>query len=125
MGEDGWVLVSETGVDSRYCGSRLSDAQDGLYSIAFPMTEENNGNGTVEPAFALPGSTPWRTVTVGESLKPIVETTAPWDVLEPRYESEHEYKPGRSTWSWILWQDDSANYDDQVRYVDLAAAMGY
>ena len=125
VGEDGWVLVSETGVDSRYCGSRLSDAQDGLYSIAFPMTEENNGNGTVEPAFALPGSTPWRTVTVGESLKPIVETTAPWDVVEPRYESEHEYKPGRSTWSWILWQDDSANYDDQVRYVDLAAAMGY
>ena len=125
VGEDGWVLVSETGVDSRYCGSRLSDAQDGLYSIAFPMAEENNGNGTVEPAFALPGSTPWRTVTVGESLKPIVETTAPWDVVEPRYESEHEYKPGRSTWSWILWQDDSANYDDQVRYVDLAAAMGY
>lgn len=46
-------------------------------------------------------------------------------MVEPRYESEHEYKPGRSTWSWILWQDDSANYDDKVRYVDLAAAMGY
>lgn len=125
VGEDGWVLVSETGVDSRYCGSRLSDAQNGLYSIAFPMAEENNGNGTVEPAFALPGSTPWRTVTVGESLKPIVETTAPWDVVEPRYKSEHEYRVGRGTWSWILWQDGSINYDDQVRYVDLAAAMGY
>ena len=24
IGNDGWVLVSETGVDSRYCGSRLS-----------------------------------------------------------------------------------------------------
>ena len=125
VGEDGWVLVSETGVDSRYCGSRLSDAQNGLYSIAFPMAEENNGNGTVEPAFALPGSTPWRILTVGESLKPIVETTALWDVVEPRYESEHDYKPGRGTWSWILWQDGSINYDDQVRYVDLAAAMGY
>ena len=32
---------------------------------------------------------------------------------------------GRGTWSWILWQDGSINYDDQVRYVDLAAAMGY
>lgn len=61
----------------------------------------------------------------GETLKPIVETTVPWDVVDPRYVTEHEYKPGRSTWSWILWQDDSANYDDQVRYVDLAAAMGY
>ena len=48
IGDDGWVLVSETGVDSRYCGSRLSDVSEGnLYTVAFPMTEENNGNGTV------------------------------------------------------------------------------
>lgn len=125
VGEDGWVLVSETGVDSRYCGSRLSDYTDGAYHLAFPMPEENNGNGTVAPAFALPGSTPWRTITVGETLQPIVETTVPWDVVEPRYASQHEYKFGRGTWSWILWQDGSINYDDQVRYVDLAAAMGY
>lgn len=125
VGDDGWVLLSETGVDSRYCGSRLSDWDNGVYRIAFPMPEENNGNGTVSSAFSLPGSTPWRTVTVGETLKPIVETTVPWDVVEPRYTTTHDYKPGRGTWSWILWQDGSINYDDQVRYVDLAAAMGY
>ena len=125
VGDDGWVLLSETGVDSRYCGSRLSDWDNGVYRIAFPMPEENNGNGTVSPAFSLPGSTPWRTVTVGETLKPIVETTVPWDVVEPRYTTTHDYKPGRGTWSWILRQDGSINYDDQVRYVDLAAAMGY
>lgn len=125
VGDDGWVLLSETGVDSRYCGSRLSDWDNGVYRIAFPMPEENNGNGTVSPAFSLPGSTPWRTVTVGDTLKPIVETTVPWDVVEPRYTTTHDYKPGRGTWSWILWQDGSINYDDQVRYVDLAAAMGY
>lgn len=125
VGDDGWVLLSETGVDSRYCGSRLSDWDNGVYRIAFPMPEENKGNGTVSPAFSLPGSTPWRTVTVGETLKPIVETTVPWDVVEPRYTTTHDYKPGRGTWSWILWQDGSINYDDQVRYVDLAAAMGY
>ena len=125
VGDDGWVLLSETGVDSRYCGSRLSDWDNGVYRIAFPMPEENNGNGTVAPAFSLPGSTSWRTVTVGETLKPIVETTVPWDVVEPRYTTTHDYKPGRGTWSWILWQDGSINYDDQVRYVDLAAAMGY
>ena len=125
IGDNGWVLISETGVDSRYCGSRLSDAQDGMYNIAFPMPEENNGNGTSEPAFSLPGSTPWRTITVGETLKPIVETTVPWDVVEPRYTTQHDYKMGRGTWSWILWQDESINYDDQVKYVDLAAAMGY
>lgn len=125
VGEDGWVLVSETGVDSRYCASRLSDAVEGVYTVAFPMPEENNGNGTVEPAFALPGSTPWRTITVGETLKPVVETTVPWDVVTPRYATKHDYKPGRSTWSWIVWQDASMNYDDQVRYIDLAADMGY
>ena len=125
IGNDGWVLVCETGVDSRYCGSHLSDADNGLYKIAFPMPEENNGNGTSEPAFSLPGSTPWRTLTVGKSLKPVVETTVMWDVVEPLYPASHDYKPGRGTWSWILWQDASINYEDQKRYIDLAAAMGY
>jgi kynurenine formamidase len=125
VGTDGWALVSETGVDSKYCGSHLSDAIDGTYTVDFPLAEENNGNGTVEPAFALPGSTPWRTITVGSNLKPIVETTVPWDVVEERYATSHSYQFGKGVWSWILWQDDSINYDDQVRYVDLAAAMGY
>ncbi|MGI6219714.1 MAG: glycoside hydrolase family 97 protein [Bacteroidaceae bacterium] len=126
VGNDGWALVSETGVDSKYCASHLSDADaSGLYTIAFPMPEENNGNGTVAPGVALPALTPWRTITVGETLKPIVETTVPWDVVEPLYETQHDYRFGRGTWSWILWQDGSINFDDQIRYVDLAYAMGY
>ncbi|MCM1050924.1 MAG: glycoside hydrolase family 97 protein [Paenibacillus sp.] len=122
---DGWVLVSETGVDSHYCGSRLSDFSNGLYTVEFPMPEENNGNGTSEPAFALPGATPWRTVTVGSTLAPVVETTVTWDMVAPVYSTDKAYKPGRGTWSWILWQDNSINYDDQVKFIDLAAAMGY
>ena len=126
IGEDGWALVSETGVDSRYCGSRLSDwSSEGGYKIEFPMPEENDGNGTVEPAFAVPGATPWRTITVGSTLKPITESTVTWDVVEPRYESKHTYKFGKGTWSWILWQDGSINYDDQVKFIDLAAAMDF
>lgn len=125
IGDDGWVLVSETGVDSRYCASHLGDYANGTYQIAFPMAEENNGNGTVEPAFALPGATPWRTITVGSTLKPIVETTAAWDNVCQLYAPTADYRYGRGTWSWILWQDGSINYDDQVRYIDLAAEMGY
>ncbi len=125
-GNDGWVLVGETGVDSRYCASRLSDASaDGTFSIAFPMAEENNGNGTSEPAFALPGSTPWRTLTVGSTLKPIAETTIAWDVVNPIFPASQSYSYGKSTWSWIISQDNSINYNDQVRHIDLAAAMGY
>lgn len=123
---EGWILVSETGVDASYCGSRLSEGSpDGLYSIAYPQSGENNGHGSAEPALALPGTTPWRTLTVGSSLKPIVETTIYTDVVAPRYEASQEYRFGRSTWSWIMWQDASMNYDDQVRYIDLAAEMGY
>ena len=126
IGNDGWVLVSETGGDSRYCASHLSDADtEGRFTIAFPMPEENNGNGTVAPGLALPGVTPWRTVTVGDNLKPIVETTVPWDVVEPRFTSEHDYQYGKGTWSWIVWQDASINYEDQVRFIDLASAMGF
>ena len=123
---DNWALVSETGVRSLYCASHLSDAtKDGLYSIAFPNPGEMNGLGSSTPGLALPGVTPWRTITVGNGLKPIVETTVPFDVVDPLYEPSRDYKFGRSTWSWIMWQDPSINYDDQVRYVDLAAAMGY
>lgn len=126
VGNDGWVLICETGVDSKFCGSRLSDPDDnGIYSIAYPMPEENNGNGSSAPGIALPGSTPWRTITVGSDLKPIVETTIPWDLVEPLYLSENSYKYGRGTWSWILWQDDSINFEDLKKYIDLAKEMDY
>lgn len=125
-----WVLVSETGVDSRYCGSRLSDCKEGnLYTLEFPMPEENNGNGTVSPAFALPGCTPWRTITIGKTLKPIVETTAPWNTVKELYPVCNEIANGeaygKSTWSWIVWQDASMNWNDQVSYINLAQQIGY
>jgi len=126
VANNGWALVSETGVNSSYCGSHLSDGtKDGVYTIAFPNAKENNGNGTSQPAMSLPGETPWRTITVGDNLKPIVETTIPFDVVKPLYEPSQKYKFGRSTWSWIMWQDKSINYDDQIKYIDLAATMGY
>lgn len=125
VGDKGWVLLNETGVDSHYCGAHLSDYTDGVYSIAYPMMDENNGDGTVEPAFRVPGSTPWRTITVGDNLAPIVETTSAWDNVELLYETKHDYKFGRSTWSWIVWQDASCNWDDQIKFIDLASEMGY
>ena len=122
----GWVLVSETGVGSNYCGSHLSDyeASHG-YTIAFPNIGEMNGLGSHWAGIPLPGSTPWRTITLGTTLKPIVETTIPYDVVEPLYEPTKDYQPGRYTWSWLLWGDESVNYDDQVKMIDLSAAMGY
>lgn len=126
VADNGWALVSETGVSSSYCGSHLSDGtKDGIYTIAFPNAQENNGNGTSQPAMSLPGETPWRTITVGDNLQPIVETTVTFDVVKPLYEPSQKYKFGRSTWSWIMWQDNSTNYEDQVKYIDFASTMGY
>jgi len=125
VNDDGWVLLCETGVSSKYCGSRLGDCVDNTYKIEFPMPDENNGIGTIHPALRLPGSTPWRTITVGADLKPIVETTVMWDYVEPLYEPARDYKYGRSTWSWIVWQDASCNWDDQVKFIDLASEMSF
>ena len=126
IGDNGWALVSETGVGSLYCGAKLSEGTpEGLYTIAFPEEGENNGIGSARPAISLPGETPWRTITVGDNLKPIVETTIALDVVEPLYEPSIDYSFGRSTWSWLLWQDGSINFEDQKKYIDLSAAMGY
>jgi hypothetical protein len=122
----GWVLVSETGVSSLYCASHLSEiSPDGVYTVEYPNPKQNNGFGSTGAALSLPGVTPWRTITVGDNLKPIVETTIPFDVVDPLYEASQEYKYGKSTWSWIIWQDNSMNYDDQVRFIDLAASLKY
>lgn len=126
VGDRGWVLVSETGVGALYCGSKLSEGtKDGQYKVAFPEVGENNGIGSANPAIALPGNTPWRTLTVGSTLKPIAETTIAFDVVEPMYKASKEYRFGRSTWSWLEWQDGSINFEDQKKFVDLSATMGY
>jgi len=126
IGNDGWALVSETGTNGSYVGCRLSDYDENNgYTVAFPMEGEANGLGSTAAGLALPGSTPWRTITVGRTLKPIVETTIAYDVVKPVYKASEEYAPGRYTWSWLIWQDSSINYDDQVKFIDLAATMGY
>ncbi len=126
VGNDGWVQVSETGTHGNYPGCRVADYDPAKgYEIAFPMQGESDGLGSTSGAFALPGSTPWRTITVGTTLKPIVETTIAYDVVDPCYEASQQYQPGKYTWSWLIWQDNSINYNDQKQFVDLTAAMGY
>jgi hypothetical protein len=125
LGTNGWVLLSETGVDSRYCGSRLLGHAGGLYTIGYPMEGENNGNGTAAPGIPLPGYTPWRTITVGQTLAPIVETTVPFDVVEPLYEASQKYEYTKGSWSWIIKMDGATTFDVQKEYIDFSAAMGY
>ena len=124
--EKGWILISETNVDGSYPGARLGESdKNGLFPIAFPQEGENNGLGDAFAAMAMPAQTPWRTITLGKTLKPIVETTASFDLVEQRYEASQDYTMGRATWSWIVWQDNSINYEDQVKFIDLAEALNF
>ena len=119
-----WVLISETGTDGDYVGCRLLNEGAGNYRIGFPQQGEMNGVGSVTPAISLPGETPWRTITVGP-LANIVETTVPFDLVQPKYKASQEYIYGKGSWSWIIGMDSSCNFDEQKRYIDFSAAMGY
>ncbi len=124
--DKGWLLISETGVDGHYVGGRLSEGnKQGLYKLQFPQAGENGGIGEVTPFMALPATTPWRTITLGNTLTPIVESTVSYDVVAEKYAPSTEYKMGRATWSWIVWQDKSINYNDQISFIDLAAQLGF
>lgn len=123
--EKGWILISETGVSSAYCASRLMGHEKGLYTIGYPQEGENNGNGTNTVGIPLPGETPWRTLTMGETLAPIMETTVPFDLVKPLYDPSQKYEYGRGSWSWIIGMDGSTVYDVQKKYIDFSAAMGY
>lgn len=125
VNKQGWVLISETGVDGGYCGSKLIGREKGLYTIGFPMAGENNGNGTTAPGIPLIGETPWRTITIGETLAPIVETTIPFDLVKPKYEASIEYKYTKGSWSWIMKMDNNTTFPVQKQYIDFSAAMGY
>ncbi|WP_431241356.1 glycoside hydrolase family 97 catalytic domain-containing protein [Flavobacterium sp. P21] len=122
--DKGWLLISETGISGNYVGTRLSDAStDGIYTISFPQEGENNHEGPVTATATLPMQTSWKTITLGKTLKPIVESTASTDVVKPLVKTSKIFDAGRASWSWIVWQDESCNYNDQKTFIDLASDM--
>lgn len=126
LGEKGWMLISETGVDADYVGTKLTEASSsGLYTVSFPEKGENGNVGPVTATATLPMQTSWKTITVGRDLKPIVETTSATDVVKPLTTSSKVFQTGRASWSWIVWQDESCNYNDQITYIDMAAALKF
>ena len=135
-GNDGkpvWILVSETGMNN-YPGCKIVNNGAGNYKISFPSQKENNGYGSTGAQISLPDKTPWRTLTVTDNLKDIVETTVTWDVISTEHNNDarinkmreaHKAGYGRGAWSWIIADDASCNFDTQKEYIDFAAAMGW
>ena len=121
----GWLLLSEAGTDGGYVGCRLLNVGGSNYKIGFPQEGEMNGFGSTSASVALPFETPWRTITIGTTLAPIVETTVTNDVVRPKYQASKEYVYGKGSWSWIIGMDPSCNFDEQKRYIDFSSAMGW
>jgi alpha-glucosidase len=119
-----WILISETGLDSNYCGSRLhAHSTGGNYRIAFPDEKEVIGDGNRLPRSRAPQYSPWRILAIG-SLKTIVESTLGTDLAAPALNFDRSFiRPGISSWSWIMSKDDSIVYSEQKKYIDFAADM--
>jgi len=126
-GED-WVLIGETGLEASYCATRLRpNAPKGEYRIGFPDPREVVPGGALLPSIRSDLRSPWRVIVVG-SLATIVESTLGLDVAEkeifPSTQAEW-VRPGRAAWSWITSQEQFIVYDEQRRYIDYAAEMGW
>ena len=122
-----WVLVSETGLTTQYCGTRLTEiAGTPEYKVRFPMPQEVIDTATqdIRPVIEFPWQSPWRTVSVSANLKGIVESTIGTDLAAPAVEGDYSWvKPGHASWSWAKLKDESVVYDVQKRFVDYAARM--
>ena len=119
-----WLSITEAGLDTNYCGSKLSHlSPNGNYKVAFPDEREAFTGKNVYPITTLPTSTPWRVITVG-GLKTLVESTLGTDVAKPAVKMDFSFvKPGVSSWSWVLLKDDSTVYSVQKKFIDYAADM--
>ncbi|WP_410503419.1 glycoside hydrolase family 97 catalytic domain-containing protein [Hymenobacter sp. AT01-02] len=64
-------------------------------------------------------------LVVGNSLRPIVESTLTTDVSPAAQSAALPAAPGKSSWSWVLLGDDKTTYDVQRRFIDYSASMGW
>jgi alpha-glucosidase len=122
-----WLLITEAGMDGRYCGSKLDNTTlAGEYQVTFPDPREIFPGGANTPESMLPWYSPWRIITIG-SLNTIVESTMGTDLALPA-DKKINYafaKPGKASWSWPILKDDSIVYDVQKRFIDYAADMNW
>jgi alpha-glucosidase len=122
-----WISITESAVDTNYCGTRLSQfSPDGEYSVQLPEPQESRDDGSFLPQSVLPWYTPWRTIAVSDNLAGLVESTLETDLANPaKYDVSSWLKPGVASWSWVILKDDSTTYEVQRRYIDFASSMNW
>ncbi|MFD0782628.1 glycoside hydrolase family 97 catalytic domain-containing protein [Micromonospora azadirachtae] len=115
--DDTYVLLTESDVDGRYSGGRLThQAGTGSYAVKL-----------ADAAVASPGplATPWRTAIVGDLAT--VTTSTLVDDLAPasKLADTSWVRPGTVAWSWLSEHDSPRDPVRQKQYVDFAARNGW
>jgi alpha-glucosidase len=122
-----WILITETDMDTSYFGAHLEQhAEQGLYRIRMPETDETYGVAPQRPVSALPWQTPWRALIIGSSPGTILESNLVNNLSAPCVLEDTSWiKPGRVSWSW--WSDMSSpyRYNRLVPFIDLSSKMGW
>ena len=116
VGDETYLLMSESDLDGRYGGSFVR--YDGRGELAFTLADD------VEVA-ADAVATPWRVLIAGD-LATIVASHLVDDLAEAADNPVPAWvRPGRAGWSW--WSDfySGAHLDKQLRLLDYAAQRGW
>ncbi|HLL69462.1 MAG TPA: glycoside hydrolase family 97 catalytic domain-containing protein [Micromonosporaceae bacterium] len=113
-----WVTISESDVDGRYSGARLSHTTGtGRFTITL-----------ADASIAYPAGfvTSWRTAVIGTPAT-LVESTLNDDVAPPSRISDTSWiQPGISAWSWLDGTSTTQrNLTKQREYVDYTASQGW
>ncbi|MCC8146417.1 MAG: glycoside hydrolase family 97 catalytic domain-containing protein [Bacteroidales bacterium] len=120
--EDVWVLLSEAGLSTEYCGAQITGNKNGRLDIIF--SEEQKTSVITKTSFL----SPWRFVVAG-TPKTIVENTMPENLSSPLdasafTEGTEWINPGVSAWTWLN-RESTSDLSTYKKYVDMAVAMGW
>ncbi|MEJ8639235.1 glycoside hydrolase family 97 catalytic domain-containing protein [Streptomyces sp. MS2.AVA.5] len=114
----GFVLLTESDVDGRYAGSRLThEAGSARYTVR--LADERISS-------VGPLATPWRTAVIGD-LATVTESTLVDDLAPAsRIRDTSWIRPGRVAWSWLAgFGAAQRSLETQQRFVDYSAAHGW
>ena len=120
-----WTLISETGTTAQYVGCHLTEADGGVFGIAFPEAGHNLPSDPTWAQLATPAQTPWRMVVVTDDIADIACTTLADDLVEPQYAAKVTAQPGKAAWSWLYYGDSMTTVEGTQEHIDLAARLGF
>lgn len=113
--DDVWLLITESGLDGGYAGSRLTyDGERFAVDLPGPYVTA-----------ASPLTTPWRTMIIG-GLDAIVASDLVPSLAPPSRLADPSWVvPGAAAWSW--WSDGPSCRDPEAQkvWIDFAASVGW